>query len=242
MNKRTGTISSFIFHPSSFVASFLSRADLVVRGDLRLVEAAAVRQTLTQLFWLVATFGCLYGAAMGTFGGIGDGRLLQVFYSAFKVPLLLLVTFALSLPSFFVFNTLYGLGGDWPQTIRALLAGQAGVTILLASLAPITLLWNAGTNGHNATVLFNAAMFGVATWGGQILLRRYYRVLLARDARHQQMLRLWGVLYTFVGIQMGWILRPFIGDLNRPVAFFREDTWGNAYIIVLDMIRRMIMK
>ena len=238
MNKRTGITSSFILHPSSF----LLRADRVVRGELRIVEEVAVRQTLAQLFWLIAAFGCLYGAAMGTYGGIGDERILQVFYSAFKVPLLLLVTFALSLPSFFVFNTLYGLGGDWPHAVRALMAGQAGVTILLASLAPLTLLWNVSTNSHNNTVLFNAAMFGVATWGGQILLRRYYRVLLARDVRHRQMLRLWGVLYTFVGIQMGWILRPFIGDLNKPTAFFREDTWGNAYIIVFDMIRRMVMK
>ena len=26
------------------------------------------------------------------------------------------------------------------------------------------------------------------------------------------MLRTWLVIYVFVGIQMGWVLRPFIGD------------------------------
>lgn len=224
------------------MTAFLGRADLLLRGEWRAGETLGARRALMPLFGVIFAFGCLYGAAMGTYGGIGDGRVLQMLYSAVKVPLLLLVTFALSLPSFFVFNTLSGLGADWPQALRALLSGQAGVTIALASLAPVTLLWNASTEGHNATVLWNALMFGTATLGGQILLRRYYRALLARDTRHRQMLRLWSVLYAFVGIQMGWILRPFIGDINKPVSFFRADTWGNAYVIVLEMIRHMVMR
>ena len=31
---------------------------------------------------------------------------------------------------------------------------------------------------------------------------------------------------------MGWMLRPFLGDPDSPTRFFREDTWGNAYLIV----------
>jgi hypothetical protein len=170
---------------------------------------------------------------------MGD-RLLQVLYSALKVPLLLFVTFVLSLPSFFVFNTLFGLRPDFPAALRALVASQAGLTIVLASLAPFTLLWNVSTTAHGQAVLFNAAMFWVAATRGQFLLRRYYRELLERDARHKTMLRLWGVLYAFVGIQMAWILRPFVGNPHLPVSFFREDTWGNAYIILAQLIRKTL--
>jgi hypothetical protein len=43
------------------------------------------------------------------------------------------------------------------------------------------------------------------------------------------LLRGWLVIYAFVGIQMGWVLRPFVGVPGRPVTFFREGAWGNAY-------------
>jgi hypothetical protein len=31
-----------------------------------------------------------------------------------------------------------------------------------------------------------------------------------------------------VGIQMGWVLRPFIGNPLATVQFVREDSWSNA--------------
>ena len=34
--------------------------------------------------------------------------------------------------------------------------------------------------------------------------------------------RLWTVVFGLVGAQMGWILRPFIGDPNRDFTWFRE--------------------
>lgn len=34
--------------------------------------------------------------------------------------------------------------------------------------------------------------------------------------------RVWMVLFGLVGAQMGWVLRPFIGDPNRPFTWFRE--------------------
>jgi hypothetical protein len=39
-----------------------------------------------------------------------------------------------------------------------------------------------------------------------------------------------GLIYAFVGIQMGWVLRPFIGQPGVPTTFFRPGAWGNAYV------------
>jgi hypothetical protein len=50
------------------------------------------------------------------------------------------------------------------------------------------------------------------------------------------MLRTWIVIYVFVGIQMGWVLRPFIGSPLAPTQFFREGSWSNAYVFVLQLI------
>src|SRR5512138_1016093 len=72
---------------------------------------------LAELLGLAAAFALLYGAVMGTFGGFSGDRLWQVAFSAVKVPLLLLVTFAISLPSFYVFNLLAGLGADFSRAV-----------------------------------------------------------------------------------------------------------------------------
>ena len=45
--------------------------------------------------------------------GFDGPRVWQVVYSAVKVPFLLFTTFLLSLPSFFVVNTLLGLRPDF---------------------------------------------------------------------------------------------------------------------------------
>jgi hypothetical protein len=195
---------------------------------------------LPWLIVLIVVFSMAYGLVMGSFSVDGDLRGKQMLYSALKMPLLLLVTFAISLPSFFVLNTLLGMRDDFGQAVRSIAATQAGLTIVLASLAPITAVWYASTAKYQPAILFNAAMFTVASMAAQVLLRRLYRPLIEKDPRHRLLLRLWLVIYAFVGIQMGWLLRPFIGHPNQPTQFFRPESWGNAYVVVWDMIAKTL--
>ena len=165
-----------------------------------------------------------------------------MFYSGLKVPLLLLATFLISLPSFFVLNTLLGVGQDFPRALAALAAAQAALTVILLSLAPYTAFWYASSAHYRAAILFNGWMFGMASLAAQVLLRRLYQPLIARNGRHRTLLRAWLCIYVFVGIQMGWVLRPFVGQPDMPVQFFREEAWGNAYVEVLRMIGEVLSR
>ena len=222
------------------MAGILARTDDVLRRRGWAAQPATSWASLRDLGLILVCFGLLYGACMGSFGGVIGQRAWQVAISAVKVPLLLSATFAVSLPSFFVLNSLFGLRHDFAAALRAVLATQAGVAIVLASLSPFTLLWYASFSDYNMAVLFNLGMFAVASFAGQILLWGYYRPLIAKNPRHRLMLWAWVVVYAFVGIQMAWILRPFIGNLSGPPQFFREDTWGNAYLIVLELVGRLL--
>lgn len=215
------------------MSSLFAHADDLLRG--RTTDTTRPT-TLLHLLALITLFGVLYGAVMGTFGGVQGQRALQLLYSGVKVPLLLLVTFALSLPSFFVINTLLGVRADFAAVLRALVAAQAAVTIVLASFAPFTALWYASSGAYRPAILFNAVMFGVASVAAQGLLRRWYAPLIARNPRHRLLLRVWLVIYAFVGVQMAWVLRPFIGDPSQPTRFFRSGAWGNAYVEVARMV------
>ena len=185
-------------------------------------------------WWLAVACGMGYGVVMGSFGGRG----LQSVYSALKVPLLLAATVALSLPSFFIVNTLLGLRDDFARAVRAVVAAQAALAVVLVSLAPLTAFWYASSAVYNSAILFNALMFGVASVAAQAPLRVAYRPLIARDRKHLAMVRVWVVVYAFVGVQMGWVLRPFIGDPVGPVEFFRSGAWDNAYVVVAGMVLR----
>src|SRR5262249_559026 len=159
-----------------------------------------------------------------------------------KVPLLLLATFLLSLPTFFVLNTLLGLRNDFARVTASLLATQAGLTVILASFAPVTAFFYISGCEYQPAILLNGLMFALASLSAQWRLRREYQTLVARHPAHRSMLRVWVIIYVFVGIQMAWVLRPFIGDPRAAVQFFREDSWSNAYVAVAEMIWRVLAR
>jgi hypothetical protein len=193
-------------HPQRNLAM---RAESVLRGSAsHKVDMSA----LIQIILMAIACGAIYGAVMGTSAGCRDGHWIQIVYSAVKVPLLLGATFTLSVPSYFVFYSLFGLRSAFFQAMSAILTAQAGVAITLASLSPFTALWYASLTDYQSRVLFNGAMFAIATIAGQVLIRRYYKVLIEQNRRHLLLLRLWMYVYFFVGIQMGWTLRPFVGE------------------------------
>ena len=86
------------------------------------------------------------------------------------------MTFTVSLPSFFVLNTLL-VWADWRGAIRARF-GAGGATIILASLAPLTAVWYLSFANYQWAILVNAILFGIASIAAQMSLRRTYRRLM----------------------------------------------------------------
>jgi hypothetical protein len=213
-----------------------------LHGRGRFAVGAPPAGRLRWLVLFVVVFGCCYGAVMATYTGLAPGRCQQLLYVGLKVPLLLLVTFALCLPSFFVVNVVAGLGPDFGEALHAVVAGQACVTVALAALSPVTALFYLTNNSYNLAILFNALMFTVAAVAAQRVMGRYYAPLMERAPRHRWMLVFWFFFYALVGIQMGWVLRPFIGAPDAPVEFFRSGAWGNAYDVVAHLIGRFLSR
>jgi hypothetical protein len=184
----------------------------------------------------IAAAGCLYGSAMGSFACDSLPRAKLILYASVKVPLLLLATTLICLPGFFVLNTLAGLRRTFTRALRAIFAGQAGVALSLAAQSPLILFMYASGIDHDTALLANGATFACATAIGQLVLRAHYRDLILAHSAHRVMLFAWICLYTFVGIQMGWLLRPFVGSPDRAVTFFREEPFSNAYVVVADLV------
>jgi hypothetical protein len=219
-------------------ARFLLNVDRLLRAPAPLLASPeeSIPSELRRLIAIIMLFGGIYGSVMGAFGLTQPGHSIQVMFGAVKVPMLLTVSFCIALPSFGVLNTLLGVRSDLRRVLHALLSMQAGLTVVLASLAPFTAFWYVSFSDYNVALLFNGGMFAIATFSAQWILRRLYRPLIARNPRHRVLLRIWVVLYSFVAIQMAWVLRPFIGDPSSPVTFFRREAWGNAYVEVFRTV------
>lgn len=218
--------------------NLLRSADDVLRRRPWTTRTARPAAAIVRLLGVLVAAGLVYGAAMGTFSVDTFDRAVQICFAAVKVPLLLSVTFLIGLPGFFVLNALLGLRSDFAEAVRALLATQAGLAVVLASFAPVTILWYASSRDYSNAVAVNAVVFAAASLSAQGLLRAYYRPLIARNKKHRILLWVWLTMYGFVGIQMAWLFRPFIGTPGVPIRFFRENafTGGNAYEVVFRLL------
>ena len=198
--------------------------------------------------WIVCVVGPIYGIAMGSYAWIDGHRsfsqqALQMLYSGLKLPLLITTTVALSLPSYFVLNSLFGLREDFGEAVRAVVSAQAGLVIILASLTPLTFFFyvsNTANSRYPTAILFNALMFTVASISAQRLLALWYAPLIKKNPRHRSMMVLWIFVFAFVGIQMGYVLRPFIGQPSNPTTFLRENPFENAYVRVWELVMDVV--
>jgi hypothetical protein len=83
------------------------------------------------------------------------------------------------------------------------------------------------TSGYQFFKLLNVFFFVIAGWVGVLFLGRGMRAIAAADAKEgrktrSMILYLWIILYAFVGSQMAWTLRPFIGDPGAPFELMRQ--------------------
>jgi hypothetical protein len=184
---------------------------------------------------VIVSSSALYGAVMASYNGFAGDRLVMVAYGAAKVPLLFLATMLLAVPSFYVINLLLGVGDHFRRVWEALVDFQLAVSLQLGALVPITLFLNLTNSDYRIAQAWSTLLFAGATWNARRVLARTYAPLVAENPVHRQLLRLWFVLYAFVGIQMGWDLRPFVGSPDMAVQFFRDDI-GNAYLEIFRVL------
>lgn len=216
--------------------NLLVTADLLLRGRGRFDPRGYSPPAWWVLPALICLFTPVYGAVMGAYSIETAQRLWQILYSAVKVPILLGVTTLICLPGFVVLSTVMGLADDLRKSLSAILAGQAAMAVTLAALAPLTGVFYLSFGAYDLIQAFNGAMFLLATLAAQVVIRRTYRPLIAANRRHRTMVIAWGVLYVFVGIQMAWTLRPFIGRPGARTTFFRDEPFTNAYIVIARIV------
>ncbi len=185
-------------------------------------------------------FLALYGAIIGsTHGG------LQIISSAFKLPALYLLTLLICLPTLYFMDIVLGSQRTFGQYVSLLLASMAMISVMLFGFAPVTLFFRLSIDDYWFFLLLNIVVLGFT---GVVGVRFFYKSMLALVAKENEdnispnrhkLIKAWLFLYGFVGSQLGWTLRPFVGSPDEPFALFREIE-SNFYIQVVKIIGKVL--
>lgn len=217
----------------------------LLRGQEDLVaDAMAGRRLLRH--WAALCVAMAAGAAVyGAVLGLWHGPRLAL-YVALKLPLVLLLTSALTVVFSWTAARLLGLPLGMGQVAVLTFLALAVGSVLLASLAPVAWLFTvcapaptpAARTTHNLLYLMHTAFVGGCGLAGTVALWRAMATLGAPRRTVRAVYLLWVAAYALVGGEVAWILRPFVGSVYQPVVFLRQDALnGNVYeFIVTDIL------
>jgi hypothetical protein len=185
-----------------------------------------------------AAFFALYGAVMGS-----SHSLWQALSSAAKLPLLFLTTLVVCAPTLYFFNLNFGSNQSLGQNVALMLTTITVTSVLLLSFAPVVTFFLLTTSQYQFFKLLNVGVFTVSGIVGVAFLSRGMQIVSYAGAGGAGVRRtvvwLWIILYAFVGSQMAWTLRPFIGAPGLPFELFRQ-LGGNFYANILASLGEIL--
>ena len=218
----------------AFLAQILTDRD---RFFGEVAEGEGLRDKLAHALCTLVALSALYGAAAGAYASPA-----QALSSALKLPFLFLGTLAICFPGFFVIQVLVGSRLRLAQVLALVLGALALSMILLAAVVPITLFFLCtGANYYFLTLLhvllvLGAGLLGMVVLHDGLAFACEKRGIYPKKA--MTIMKVWAVLFAFVGIQMAWNLQPFVGDRGRPFQLFRHYE-GNFYTAVVYSLEKL---
>lgn len=192
---------------------------------------------------IVLGAGC-YGAAMGWWRAPE-----QALFVAAKLPLILLLTALGNALLNAMLAPLLGLNIPFRQSFLAILMSFAIAAGILGAFSPIIafLIWNApaladarasgGT--YSGIMLVHVAVIALAGIAANVRLLDLLRDLGGARVANR-VLCAWLAGNLFLGSQLSWVFRPFIGSPGLPLQFLRDHPLaGNFYEAVFRSLAHL---
>ena len=229
----------------------LIEISVLLRGEPERIAAWAGQWSARRLALHVAVIivgAGLFGAAMGWWR---DPQ--QALYVAIKFPLIILLTTVGNALLNAMLAPLLGLNIPFRQSFSAILMSFVIAAAILGAFSPLLafLVWNAPPMSPEAVSgatysfikLTNVAAIAFAGAVGNARLFQLLTRLGGRRAVAFRVLFAWLAGNLFLGSQLSWILRPFIGSPSLPVEFFRATALhGNFYENVFHSLLQILQQ
>lgn len=220
----------------------------LLRGELSVLRNWTAewraQHLLRDITLIVLGAGC-FGATLGWWRDPA-----QALFAGIKLPLIMLLTAVGNGLLNSMLAPLLGLHLPFRQSFLAIVTSFAIAAAIMGAMSPLTafVIWNsppliAGHNNgttHAAVLLLLVATIAFAGVAANLRLWQLLRELAGKNAAAWRILLAWLTGNLFLGSQLSWILRPFIGSPGLPVAFLRPDAFhGNFYEAVFHSAVRL---
>jgi hypothetical protein len=124
------------------------------------------------------------------------------------------------------------------------MSGFVLTATLLLAFAPIELFFQLSGDNYNFLQLLHVFVFVFSGFFGMRAVLEALKGSLAQKGVYPKLgltvFRAWVVIFAFVGLQLSWNLRPFVGYKDMPFQIFRQDTQGNVYTTLLRALGNML--
>jgi hypothetical protein len=225
----------------------IENLSILLRGDAEEI-ACRLRQSNFRSLIGYCTIILIGTAVYGFTLGIWRAP-LQSGYTAIKFPLLIFLTCVGNGVVNGMLAQLLGSGLSFKETSLAILLSFAVAAVILAGFSPITLFvwYNApplrsttAILGHSVMLLTHVCVIAFAGIVANRRLLDLLRKICQREVAAYMVLFSWLAGNLFLGAQLAWNLRPFIGSPTLAVQFLRDDPLrGNFYEAVWHALRHL---
>jgi hypothetical protein len=220
----------------------------LLRGESEIISAWSeswnARRFALHIAVIVLGAG-FYGAAMGWWR---DPQ--QALYVAIKFPLIILLTTLGNALINGMFAPLLGLNIPFRQSFSAIVMSFTIASAILGAFSPLIafMVWNAPPMSAQAVSipaynLIKLTHVAVVTFAGTMGNARLLQLLVRLGGSRAvgfRVLFAWLAGNLFLGSQLSWILRPFIGVPALPVEFLRTGALhGNFYENVFRSLQQI---
>ena len=211
---------------SAYVTSFQDREKFL--ASLTSDEIPLSRH-LRETVWLILLTAA-YGGIMGCYGGA-----MHALASAVKLPILFLLSILICFPPFFMLQQILGSKIGIRPMFGIILAGFAMMALILASFSPIIIFFMITGDNYSFIKLLHVAVLGLAGLIGMKTILDALKYACEKRNVYPKIgvtvFRCWVLILAFVGMQLGWNLRPFVGSPDLQFEWVRQRQ-SNFYLAV----------
>ncbi|WP_020530174.1 hypothetical protein [Flexithrix dorotheae] len=190
-------------------------------------------------FLTISLFIFVYGFVMGIYHSFFQGL-----SAGLKLWILFFSSILICFPSFYVIQLILGSQIKLKQVIVIILSGFVMTSSIMLSFSPIAVFFMITGNNYSFLKLLHVGIFIFSGVFGMRIIVEALKYSCEKENIYPKtgvtIFRVWIVVLAFVGIQLAWNLRPFLGDHDRPFEFVRDQD-GNFYTAIIHATRDLVI-
>ncbi len=204
----------------------------------KITDESKPTASMISLYLLMTLFAFAYGLVMG-----GYHSVLQAVVAGGKVALLFSLVLLICFPAFFIIQFILGSRLKLRQMGLIMLSGFVLTSAIMVSFVPIIVVFLLTGANYYFLQLLHIAVFLFSGIFGMKTIVDALQYSCERKGIYPQtgvvVFRFWVFIMAFVGIQLAWNFRPFLGDRGQPFTLMR-DYEGNFYTALIYSARQLV--